>query len=727
MSDIKRRRFLGVVTVAAGGVLLPGLHGCSRHQELTLRHDPQYFPQSIASGDPRPESVILWTRVHDPANTGDALVRLQVAQDPAFEKPLVDTEFKALSSADHTLKVRVTDLQAGRHYHFRFIYLQSPELGLISRVGRTRTAPAEDADVAVTFAQVSCQGYSGRYFNTYLKLLQADPDFFIHLGDYIYETTGDSSIQNTEDGRQMRFSDRAGALPVQQGARTFLAARALDNYRELYRTCRTDPVLQRVHERIPMIAIWDDHEFSDDCWQDSGNYSFGRNDEHDLERRRNAEQAFFEYMPVDPLGGAQQRVDLDRDSQTHPNARIWRDFRFGRHLHLLMTDYRSHRPDHLIAEDAFPGTVVVAQEDVQALLREAELNGEAMAPILSPYIDVDATEYAPLKSALTGIVTQAYMREGLNAQQAGRLATQAVAGPLSTTVVNALIDAFNAAVPAAMQWQRLSPEVIAQAPQGIAHFTLGKIGLFSELGARLFVVKDTYDLYARSRCRRAPACQNAFGQAQDAWLKATLKQSTARWKMLTSSVSFTSMVFDLTDPAMGIPEPLNKRFYMNLDQWDGLPDQRREYVEHLFAETDGLVLLSGDIHAAFVTEHAHGTVEFTAPAISSRVLHQMISHAAQDSPLDESLVQSFLDGLEDALKHAEPGIRYANTRAHGLLLHRVDAEAVHTSLHQLPAHWVRESLYEAGDTFNGALQTRRFRIDAKGLQMQDHDPQSPDI
>ena len=130
-----------------------------------------------------------------------------------------------------------------------------------SRTGRTKTAPAADSTREVKFAYVSCQDYIGRYFNTYLKLLDEDLDFIVHLGDYIYETTGNPQFQTPSDDRKMVFDDIAGAIERGEGDNRYYSAASLDNYRQIYKTIRNDEVIQQIHESFPMIAIWDDHEF----------------------------------------------------------------------------------------------------------------------------------------------------------------------------------------------------------------------------------------------------------------------------------------------------------------------------------------------------------------------------------------------------------------------------------------------------------------------------------
>ena len=110
----------------------------------------------------------------------------------------------------------------------------------------------------------------------------------VFLGDYVYETTGDPSSPSPSGKRALTFTDTAGAITLGSGDDTFLAAKSLANYRTLYKTYRSDPWLQRIHELYPMIAVWDDHEFSDDAHGTTATYFDGRSDESDEQRRKDA-------------------------------------------------------------------------------------------------------------------------------------------------------------------------------------------------------------------------------------------------------------------------------------------------------------------------------------------------------------------------------------------------------------------------------------------------------
>jgi len=170
------------------------------------------FPASVASGDPRPDSVILWTRAVEPAMP-DALL-VEVATDMEFADVVFSQDLTASADNGWCVKVRATGLQPYTTYYYRFVCGSGAAME-ISPVGRTKTAPTPEMDVPVKYAVVYGQDYIGHYFNTYAKLLNdhdEDIDFVVHLGDYVYETTGDPSFQNPDSERKVEFSDTQGAI-----------------------------------------------------------------------------------------------------------------------------------------------------------------------------------------------------------------------------------------------------------------------------------------------------------------------------------------------------------------------------------------------------------------------------------------------------------------------------------------------------------------------------------
>jgi alkaline phosphatase D len=233
----------------------------------------------------------------------------------------------------------------GTRYFYRFSVA-----GTTTQVGRTKTAPLPDADVPVTFATASCQDFIGRYYHAWRALLdeKVDVDFVLFLGDYIYESVNDKRFQAppTQD-RSITLPDGFDASRQQDGSKR--VAFTLADYRTLYKAYRSDASLKEVHRLLPFIITWDDHEFSDDCWQDHSTY-FNEldprtntfTDEKNTPRRNAADRAFFEFQPVD--------IPFDAKAGFPNDLRLYRQLNWGKHVDIFMTDERYYRSDHVVPE-----------------------------------------------------------------------------------------------------------------------------------------------------------------------------------------------------------------------------------------------------------------------------------------------------------------------------------------------------------------------------------------
>jgi alkaline phosphatase D len=308
-----------------------------------------WFPQGLASGDPKPDRVVLWSRIDALAAarlvTDDLDLEFIVATDEALTEIVARGTVPAKADADHTVRVIPTGLEPGRFYYYRF-----ESAGKTTRVARTKTAPANDADVPVKLAFCACQDFIGRQWHSWRALLdeKADFDFILFLGDYIYETVNDARFQTESPDRKISLPDGLDTSEAQDGSR--IAAGTLRDYRALYKAYRKDPILKEVHRLYPMIVVWDDHEFSDDCWQDhstsfNDNPPAGSNippDERNTPRRVAANRAFFEFQPVD--------IFYEPAAEFPNEIKIYRQLRYGKHVELFLTDQRMYRAEHLIPE-----------------------------------------------------------------------------------------------------------------------------------------------------------------------------------------------------------------------------------------------------------------------------------------------------------------------------------------------------------------------------------------
>lgn len=328
-----RRRFLARTSFFV--VAASALSACGGgDDEPTGRYQ---FPQGVASGDPRESSLVFWSRcVRADDSAGDVPVRLQVSKSPRFDTLLADVALTASATYDFTVRAKVTGLPSATPLYYRFVAGND-----FSAVGTGKTAPAAGATVPqLRFAWFTCQDWSVNHWAAMnLLAAESDLDFIVHLGDYIYETVGAAFQSGAAEPAHPRISLPNGTK-LADGT---VYATTLADYRTLYRTYRGDARLQALHAKFALIATWDDHEFSDDCWQDHQTYT--NENKQETARRRAASQAWLEYMPVD-FGD----MSFDSANAAYTNLRIYRDFKFGNLAHLVMTDQRLYRDDHLVSE-----------------------------------------------------------------------------------------------------------------------------------------------------------------------------------------------------------------------------------------------------------------------------------------------------------------------------------------------------------------------------------------
>lgn len=674
----------------------------------------EVFPYSVASGDPRATSVVLWTFLDSPLEISPLTVTLEMDTMAEFTDPVVSRTVIVDEEYGGAVKVLVDGLEPGTTYYYRFNHDE-----WTSRVGRTRTAPTPDMDVDVKFAIVYCQDYIDRYYNAFEKLLvdyDEDVDFVVHLGDIIYEHTGGSSDVPAETDRMIEFEDLDGVVPNGE----FLAAGSLANYRTIYRTYRTDPVYQQVHERWPMMVIWDDHEFSNDHWGATATYTNGRMEEYDEDRRRNAEQAFFEWMPIEVGIGDEGVLEIDA-SMLYPNTRIYRDFVYGANLHVVLPDSRTPRPDHLVPEDAFPGAIAIEQDDLIEVLGFVGLDFEDVKDSFDPYIDMAYVgSLLPIFHQTTSlVVASAYMAENpaLDLFQAVKLAEAALDGPVSATYLNLAFAAAGASPP-------FTPDVLAGLPRGLSFLFIGKQAIYSSAGARNTVFHDTFNLYAVHRfLETGGAAQDVYGGEQTAWIQGTMIGSPATWKVLGQSVVMAPQVIDFTNPliAAGLPpsfpDTLRARIGLDVEGFNGFPQKRLE-VLGLLKVVPNSVVISGDVHATFVTDHKDGVYEFTPPSISSTTFGQFFLRGAlelvgPDAGAEELAAQLDallqISALDDELV-SPSNIVYSNQWAHGFGVMEATPEALYTKIYQIPYTEIHTSYYDDPAALDDLFEVLEFTL-----------------
>ncbi|NVJ65779.1 MAG: alkaline phosphatase D family protein [Gammaproteobacteria bacterium] len=706
---MQRRQFLQSMAASSAAISLLSVTACqpqevksSPNKNLINAEDSPkiYFPQSILSAEPRAQSIIVWTRLEDSEQSAEDLdLVLQVAKDSEFTQLVIEFSTQAKKINDGCVSVKLTELESSQHYYYRFLYAKDNS-HYASRVGRTKTAPAAEDLRPLKFAQVCCQDYVGRFYNIYHQLIaQDDLDFVLFLGDYIYETTRDPRFQ-TDNGRRFAFDDQASAIQLGSNEAPFYAARSLDNYRQLYKLYRSDPLLQQVHEQFPMIAIWDDHEFADDSFGANSTHSAGRNNEKDLERKASSEQAFFEFIPIDlnldEVTGTQNFKQAEQNK--FPNTQIYRSFNFGKNLELVVSDFRTHRPDHLIPEDAFPGAIIFNQTVLSLMLSSQGIEFDSIKQYFSPYVDIDAGKFAAHKTQLKENLIEAYQAQGLALEDAKDKVGEVVSGNISLQSINYWLSDSGLQI-----GKELAGGI------GFAYELLGKITLFGEVGSRYFVVKQAYDLLASAAYTLNSSSQNAFGKYQELWLRDRLFNATANWKILANSVAMNSFLLDLRDPKLKIPAPFNQNFYMNLDHWDGFPNKRLELLSS-FESLKDLVILSGDLHAALVGTHQGKIKEFTAPAVSSSPQTKMIGDTAKKNPVLGKIpkLDILLANANELILNGNNELEFVEMAKNGLVIHELDTKQLTTHYYFLPADMTPVSYYKQPARVLEKIQTQTF-------------------
>jgi alkaline phosphatase D len=273
--DIDRRSLIAGAGLGLGALVLPAGRGLAQ-QILGAKG----FTHNVASGEPGPDSMLLWTR-YVPA-AGDDAVRLdaEVALDRDFTRPVSGGSVQTGPWRDWTAKITVDGLKPGTLYWYRFV---APD-GSKSPVGRTRTLPVGDAG-RFGLGVFSCSNLPYGWFNAYAHAAaRSDLDLWLHVGDYIYE-------YGTPAATDVRVLNDRALAPGHE-------ILAIADYRMRYACYRADPDLQRLHQMAPMVAFWDDHESSNDSWEGGAqNHQPAKEGDWNL-RRAAAMQVYREWMPV---------------------------------------------------------------------------------------------------------------------------------------------------------------------------------------------------------------------------------------------------------------------------------------------------------------------------------------------------------------------------------------------------------------------------------------------
>jgi alkaline phosphatase D len=314
-SSHRRNFLLGSVAMAGAAVIRPVANwpvaGWAKSDTVYFADDP--FSLGLASGDPWPDSVVLWTRLApDPLNGGgmpdrDVPVKWEVATDERMQSVVARGTTMASPRWGHSVHVEVKGLLPARWYWYRFTVDAGP-----SPVGRTRTAPAANArNDRMNFAFVSCQHYETGYFTAFRYLAAEDLDLVLHLGDYIYEGGPANNRVRKHNGPEIK---------------------TLTDYRNRYALYKSDQLLKQAHANFPWAVVWDDHEVDNNY---AGLIAEDNAPREEFARRRAvAYQAYYEHMPL-------RRSALRGDA----GVEIYRRLNFGSLANIFLLDTRQYRTD----------------------------------------------------------------------------------------------------------------------------------------------------------------------------------------------------------------------------------------------------------------------------------------------------------------------------------------------------------------------------------------------
>lgn len=313
------RRSLLVAGAGAGAIAVAS--------PLIASADPRVgsnpFACGVASGEPWPDSVVIWTRLGSDPTALDGFgglrdprqqipVKWEVSKDASFSPRSIVRRGVAHATPrwGHSVHVEVFGLESAREYWYRFRVGNE-----VSPVGRTKTAPAPHMEnLTMTSAIANCQNYPAGYFTALRHIADEQVDVVLHPGDYIYE------------------GDSAGQI-----GRPHLPAKEiwdLADYRVRYAQYNSDPDMMACRASAPFVCIYDDHEVENNWAADRSQPDNEPDQDRDvfLARRARAFQAWYENLP---LRAAQRPVG--------PDVQAYRYLRFGRLADVHVLDTRQYR------------------------------------------------------------------------------------------------------------------------------------------------------------------------------------------------------------------------------------------------------------------------------------------------------------------------------------------------------------------------------------------------
>jgi alkaline phosphatase D len=349
LGEIERRTFVKLSGMSAAALIF-GLGPFTEEAVARPRFSDYPFSLGVASGDPRPHGVILWTRLApDPlaedGNGGMPPLKVpvywEIAEDEDFGEVERRGEVFARPELAHSVHVEVRGLDPDHEYFYRF------RAGFeLSPTGRTKTAPAPGASVAeLAFAFASCQMYEHGYYTVYRRMSEEDLDLVVHLGDYIYEYGPNQYVA------------QSGNVRTHNSPEIF----TLPEYRNRHALYKTDEDLQAAHAACPWIVTWDDHEVENNYADEVSEIDSESDQDPEvfLMRRAAAYQAYYEHMPL-------RRTSVP----TGPDMPLYRRISYGNLAELNVLDTRQYRDDQAASEPERhdPSRTITGEEQERWLL-----------------------------------------------------------------------------------------------------------------------------------------------------------------------------------------------------------------------------------------------------------------------------------------------------------------------------------------------------------------------
>ena len=306
---MKRRQALKISSIGAIGLTASIGSSCSKNTYV--------FNHGVASGDPLSDRVILWTRV-TPQQAGPVRVILEVSKNKSFSSIVFSQKLQTSSLSDYTIKYdflakKYCDSDKGFFYRFR-------AGNAISEIGKSKTF--SENTISAKIGIFSCSNFPAGYFNAYQAAAEKDGlDLWLHLGDYLYEYP--------MGGYATDKAKKLGRVPEPLHEMI-----SLSDYRLRHAQYKQDQGSKALHKHAPLISVWDDHEFSNDAWKRGAENHSEDGSEGDFYARRSAAiKAYYEWMPI---------------REQHNKRRIFREFKIGKLIHLIMLDTRQFGRDKQI-------------------------------------------------------------------------------------------------------------------------------------------------------------------------------------------------------------------------------------------------------------------------------------------------------------------------------------------------------------------------------------------